>query len=53
MLYEVITHDIPNTVAMAGVEALRLGVRMFNVHALGGAEMMAKLVSEVDKRTLV
>jgi len=44
-------HDIPNTVAMAGVEALRLGVRMFNVHALGGAEMMAKLVSEVDKRT--
>ncbi len=42
-------HDIPNTVAMAGVEALRLGVRIFNVHALGGAEMMARLVAEVDK----
>ena len=42
-------HDIPNTVAMAGIEALRLGVWMFNVHALGGGEMMAKLVAEVDK----
>ncbi|HAD05491.1 MAG: orotidine 5'-phosphate decarboxylase [Desulfuromonadales bacterium GWD2_61_12] len=34
-------HDIPNTVAMATVEACRLGVRMVNVHALGGGEMMA------------
>jgi len=34
-------HDIPNTVAMASVEALRLGVDMFNVHALGGYQMMA------------
>ena len=42
-------HDIPNTVAMAGLEALRLGVRMFNVHALGGFEMMAKLVAAIDK----
>jgi orotidine-5'-phosphate decarboxylase len=42
-------HDIPNTVAMAGLEAQRLGVWMFNVHALGGAEMMARLVAEVDK----
>jgi orotidine-5'-phosphate decarboxylase len=42
-------HDIPNTVAMAGLEALRLGVKMFNVHALGGYEMMAKLVAEIDK----
>ncbi len=42
-------HDIPNTVAMAGLEALRLGVRMFNVHALGGFEMMSRLVAEVDK----
>lgn len=42
-------HDIPNTVAMAGLEALKLGVWMFNVHALGGAEMMAKLVEQVDK----
>ncbi len=43
-------HDIPNTVAMAGVEACRLGVRMFNVHALGGFEMMTKTVAEVDAR---
>lgn len=42
-------HDIPNTVAMAGREALRLGVRMFNVHALGGFEMMAALVAAIDK----
>ena len=42
-------HDIPNTVAMAGLEAFRLGVKIFNVHALGGYEMMAKLVEEIDK----
>ncbi len=33
-------HDIPNTVALAGVEAARLGVSIFNVHAAGGSEMM-------------
>src|SRR5207237_7443140 len=33
-------HDIPNTVAAAGVEATRLGVSIFNVHASGGVEMM-------------
>jgi orotidine-5'-phosphate decarboxylase len=43
-------HDIPNTVAMASVEACRLGVKMFNVHALGGKQMMAKAVAEVDVR---
>ena len=41
-------HDIPNTVAMAGVEACRLGVRMFNVHALGGPEMMRETVAKAD-----
>lgn len=41
-------HDIPNTVAKAGVEACKLGVRIFNVHALGGEEMMRKTVAEVD-----
>ena len=41
-------HDIPNTVAKAGVEACKLGVKMFNVHALGGFEMMQKTVEEVD-----
>jgi orotidine-5'-phosphate decarboxylase len=35
-------HDIPNTVAKAAIEACRLGVRMFNVHALGGRVMMGR-----------
>ena len=46
-------HDIPNTVANVAVEATRLGVWMFNVHALGGAEMMrrtAEAVNEVCER---
>ena len=33
-------HDIPNTVAKASIEAVKLGVSMFNVHALGGLSMM-------------
>ncbi len=33
-------HDIPNTVARAALSAARLGVFMFNVHTLGGFEMM-------------
>jgi orotidine-5'-phosphate decarboxylase len=41
-------HDIPNTVAAAGVEALRLGVNMFNVHAAGGREMMRQTVEAVS-----
>ena len=41
-------HDIPNTVAMAGVEAARLGVWMFNVHASGGGEMMCRTREQVD-----
>ena len=40
-------HDIPHTVAKASIEAARLGVWMFNVHALGGAEMMRKTVEAV------
>ena len=35
-------HDIPNTVARAGEEATKLNVTMFNLHALGGFEMMKK-----------
>lgn len=41
-------HDIPNTVAKAGVEAGRLGVKMFNVHTLGGATMMQRTVEEIE-----
>lgn len=40
-------HDIPNTVAKAAVEVARLGVWMFNIHALGGGEMMTRTVGEV------
>lgn len=42
-------HDIPNTVAMASVEAARLGVKLFNLHALGGYDMMARTVEALDK----
>ena len=46
-------HDIPNTVAAAAVEATRLGVSIFNVHASGGVEMMkrtAAAVAEIAER---
>jgi orotidine-5'-phosphate decarboxylase len=33
-------HDIPNTVAKASVEAVKLGIAIFNVHSLGGVDMM-------------
>jgi len=49
-------HDIPNTVAKTSVEVARLGVWMFNIHAIGGGEMMRKTVEEVreicDKENL-
>ncbi|MER3428744.1 MAG: orotidine-5'-phosphate decarboxylase [Pyrinomonas sp.] len=35
-------HDIPNTVAGAAAAATRMGVHIFNVHALGGSEMMRR-----------
>jgi orotidine-5'-phosphate decarboxylase len=42
-------HDIPNTVAAAGVEAARLGVAMFNVHALGASRMMRRTLEAVTE----
>lgn len=42
-------HDIPNTVAMATLEAARMGVNLVNLHALGGYEMMAKTMETLDK----
>lgn len=42
-------HDIPNTVAKASIEAARLGVWMFNLHALGGGEMMRRTIENVKE----
>lgn len=42
-------HDIPNTVARAMVEAARLGVKLVNLHALGGGEMMETAAAAVRK----
>lgn len=42
-------HDIPNTVAAAAVEACKMRVWMFNVHASGGREMMRQTVDAVDR----
>ena len=42
-------HDIPNTVAKAAIEATRLGVKMFNVHASGSLEMMRLTAKEVTR----
>jgi orotidine-5'-phosphate decarboxylase len=43
-------HDIPHTVARASAEAVKLGVSIFNVHALGGADMM-KAAAESARET--
>jgi len=42
-------HDIPTTVAKAGIEAARLGVFMFNVHASGGGTMMKRCMEMVGE----
>ena len=42
-------HDIPQTVARASVEAARLGVAMFNMHASVSYEMMRRTVTEVGR----
>jgi orotidine-5'-phosphate decarboxylase len=42
-------HDIPNTVAMATLEAANLGVKLCDLHALGGHEMMSKTMETLDK----
>ncbi|MBW2649912.1 MAG: orotidine-5'-phosphate decarboxylase [Deltaproteobacteria bacterium] len=46
-------HDIPNTVAMAAEAAVKLGVSMFNIHALGGREMMERAVDSVNNTARV
>ncbi len=42
-------HDIPNTVAMAAVEAARMGVSIFNLHTLGGSKMMRAAADAVNE----
>lgn len=45
-------HDIPNTVAKSAAAVARLGVFMFNVHTLGGLEMMRKAAEIIRKISL-
>ena len=43
-------HDIPRTVAAATRSLVAPGVRIINVHALGGAEMMSAAVEAAEER---
>jgi orotidine-5'-phosphate decarboxylase len=43
-------HDIPNTVARAAEAAVRLDVDMFNVHAVGGIQMIRESVAAAAVR---
>ena len=42
-------HDIPHTVVKAAEAAVKLGVSMFNLHALGGKKMMEETVISAEK----
>lgn len=42
-------HDIPNTVAKAAIAATRSGVFMFNIHSLGGYDMMKETADVVKE----
>ncbi len=43
-------HDIPQTVARAAEAAVELGVAMFNMHALGGGNMLREAVFSAFQR---
>ncbi len=43
-------HDTPHTVANACREAVKLGVAMYNLHALGGLAMMEEAVLATDAK---
>jgi len=45
-------HDIPNTVTGAAISAARLGVFMFNIHTLGGMEMMSETARAISNFAL-
>lgn len=42
-------HDIPSTVASAGVVVASQGIWMFNIHCLGGEKMLVETASRVRK----
>jgi len=44
-------HDIPNTVLSAARVASGLGVKMLNVHCLGGSRMMRMLVEGLERES--
>lgn len=44
-------HDIPNTVANAARVATRMGIFMFNVHSLGGVDMMKAVADAVGEES--
>src|SRR4030066_2563656 len=45
-------HDIPNTVSRTAIAAAELGGFMFNVHTLGGLEMMKQASQELVRFSL-
>lgn len=45
-------HDIPETVANSAMAAVELGVFMFNIHTLGGLDMMKKTAQTLVKISL-
>jgi orotidine-5'-phosphate decarboxylase len=49
VFYDCKLYDIPNTVAGAARAIGRLGVRMFNVHTLGGVRMMRAAVAAAQE----
>ncbi len=45
-------HDIPNTVKGAASAATELGVKIFNVHAIGGKEMMINALQGANEKAI-
>lgn len=50
VFYDAKYHDIPTTVANAGRMAVSLGVYIYNIHTLGGYEMMTRTVQATRKK---
>lgn len=41
-------HDIPNTVVSAAKEAVKMNVYMFDIHSLGGSNMMCRTIKAME-----